>query len=223
MPIAEAMIANSYVRHSNLCWDYTIQQLARLMNWPPLFLAWYPPHSCLKWLFLASESLFFIFPFFLRTHTTYSGIHWLLVTTQENERKVRKSPRKSSFSDTHTHTHIHTHARTHARSTTLSHTVLTGAGPGPWNPLNCENVLLETICMYMYSVTKLETPPPPPWRDLWTPPPPPPPVERSLDPPPPPVERSLDPPPPPCGEISGPPPLPLWRDLWTPPPPPSTQ
>ena len=32
MPIAEAMIANSYVRHSNLCWDYTIQQLARLMN-----------------------------------------------------------------------------------------------------------------------------------------------------------------------------------------------
>ena len=32
MPIAGAMIANSYVRHSNLCWDYTIQQLARLMN-----------------------------------------------------------------------------------------------------------------------------------------------------------------------------------------------
>ena len=32
LPIAEAMIANSYVRHSNLCWDYTIQQLARLMN-----------------------------------------------------------------------------------------------------------------------------------------------------------------------------------------------
>ena len=32
VPIAEAMIANSYVRHSNLCWDYTIQQLARLMN-----------------------------------------------------------------------------------------------------------------------------------------------------------------------------------------------
>ena len=32
MPIAEAMIATSYVRRSNLCWDYTIQQLARLMN-----------------------------------------------------------------------------------------------------------------------------------------------------------------------------------------------
>ena len=32
MPIAEAMIANSYVRHSNLCWDCTIPQLARLMN-----------------------------------------------------------------------------------------------------------------------------------------------------------------------------------------------
>ena len=27
-------------------------------------------------------------------HTTYSGMHWLLVTTQENERKVRKSLRK---------------------------------------------------------------------------------------------------------------------------------
>ena len=48
LPIAESMIANSYVRHSNLCWDYTIQQLARLMNRPPLFLAWYPPHSGLK-------------------------------------------------------------------------------------------------------------------------------------------------------------------------------
>ena len=48
LPIAEAMIANSYVRHSNLCWDYTIQQLARLMNWPPLFVAWYPPHSLSK-------------------------------------------------------------------------------------------------------------------------------------------------------------------------------
>ena len=32
LPIVETMIANSYVRHSNLCWDYTIQQLARLMN-----------------------------------------------------------------------------------------------------------------------------------------------------------------------------------------------
>ena len=32
LPIAEAMIANSYVRHSNLCWDYTIQQLERLMR-----------------------------------------------------------------------------------------------------------------------------------------------------------------------------------------------
>ena len=32
LPIAEAMIAHSYVRHSNLCWEYTIQQLARLMN-----------------------------------------------------------------------------------------------------------------------------------------------------------------------------------------------
>ena len=32
LPIAEAMIANRYVRHSNLCWDYIIEQLARLMN-----------------------------------------------------------------------------------------------------------------------------------------------------------------------------------------------
>ena len=68
------------------------------MNWPPLILAWYPPHSWLKWLFLASESLFFIlfsffFPFSTHTHThhtTYSGIHWLLVTTQENERRARR-------------------------------------------------------------------------------------------------------------------------------------
>ena len=39
IPIAEAMKANSYVRHSNLCWDYTIQQLARLMNSPPLMFS----------------------------------------------------------------------------------------------------------------------------------------------------------------------------------------
>ena len=83
MPIAEAMIANSYVRHSNLCWGYTIQQLARLMNWPPLFLAWYPPHSCLKWLFLASESLFFIFPFF-STHTPHHIIRHTLKHNQHH-------------------------------------------------------------------------------------------------------------------------------------------
>ena len=38
LPVAEAMLANSYVRYSNLCWDCTIQQLARLMNCPPLIL-----------------------------------------------------------------------------------------------------------------------------------------------------------------------------------------
>ena len=103
-------------------------------------------HTAMKWLFLASESLLFgLFYFFPHTHhTTYSGIHWLLVTTQENERKVRKSLRKRrktcvtiivrnrtrnlsignrctyhcTIRDTHTHTHTHTHTYTHAHTHT---------------------------------------------------------------------------------------------------------
>ena len=93
-------------------------------------------HTAMKWLFLASESLLFgLFIFFTHTHhTTYSAMHWLLVTTQENERKVRRSLRKRrktcvtiivgnrtrnlsignrftyhcTIWDTHTHTHTHT-------------------------------------------------------------------------------------------------------------------
>ena len=92
-------------------------------------------HTAMKWHFLASESLLFgLFYFFPHTHhTTYTGMHWLLVTTQENERKVRKSLRKRrktcgtiivgnrtcnllignrctyhcTIWDTHTHTHTH--------------------------------------------------------------------------------------------------------------------
>ena len=92
----------------------------------------------MKWCFLACESLLssLFYLFFSHTHhTTYSGMHWLLVTTQENERKVRKSLRKRrktcvtiivgnrtrnlsignrctyhcTIWDTHTHTHTHTH------------------------------------------------------------------------------------------------------------------
>ena len=54
-------------------------------------------HTAIKWPFLASESLlFWSFSFFSphTHHTTYSGKHWLLVTAQENERKVRSSLRK---------------------------------------------------------------------------------------------------------------------------------
>ena len=65
---------------------------------------------------------FWSFHFFPHTHhTTYSGMHWLLVTTQKNERKVRKSLRKRRktcvtiiapygavvCAATHTHTHTH--------------------------------------------------------------------------------------------------------------------
>ena len=80
---------------------------------------------------------FFFFFFSPHTHhTTYSGMHWLLVTTQENERKVRKSLRKrrktcvtiivgnrtrnlsignrctyhcTIWDTPHTHAHAHTH------------------------------------------------------------------------------------------------------------------
>ena len=72
-------------------------------------------HTAIKWLFLASEFLLFgLFHFFPHTHhTTFAGMHCLLVTTQENERKVRKSLRKRRKTCltiiTHTHTHTHTH------------------------------------------------------------------------------------------------------------------
>ena len=56
------------------------------------YSAWSTPYSYLEWHFLASESLFLVFFIFFFSphthHTTYSGMHWLLVTTQENERKV---------------------------------------------------------------------------------------------------------------------------------------
>ena len=92
----------------------------------------------------------FSFFFFPHTHhTTYSGMHWLLVTTQENERKVRKSLRKRrktcvtiivgnrtrnlsignrctyhthTHTHTHRHTHIHTHTHTHTHTQTHRHT-----------------------------------------------------------------------------------------------------
>ena len=50
----------------------------------------------MKWLFWPVNPYFLVFLiFFTHTHhTTYSGMHWLLVTTQENERKVRRSLRK---------------------------------------------------------------------------------------------------------------------------------
>ena len=101
LPIAEAMIANSYARHRNLCWDYTIQQLARLMNWPPLILAWSTLHGWLKQLFFWPVD-----PYFSFSHT-------------------------HKHTHTHTHTHTHAHTRTHTQTRTHTHThrcTLIGAG-----------------------------------------------------------------------------------------------
>ena len=61
-------------------------------------------HTVMRCFFWPVNPYFWSFPFFPHTHhTTYSGKHWLLVTTQENERKVRRSLRKK-----HTQTHTHT-------------------------------------------------------------------------------------------------------------------
>ena len=79
-----------------IAWDCTIQQLARLKNWPPLFSLVYTTQlrSGFFWPVNPYFLVFFKFIFPHTHHTTYSGIHGLLVTTQENERKVRKSLRK---------------------------------------------------------------------------------------------------------------------------------
>ena len=61
------------------------------------YSAWSTPHSyevafSSQWIPTFWSFLFYFLP--PTHHTTYSGMHWLLVTTQENERKVRKSLRK---------------------------------------------------------------------------------------------------------------------------------
>ena len=103
LPIAGAMIANKlclFKIHRNLCWDYTIQQLAGLIATIILLRPGLDHTAQEKWLFLASESLCFIFSH-ARTHThahhtTYSGMHWRLVTTQENERRTRRRKRRNT-------------------------------------------------------------------------------------------------------------------------------
>ena len=106
-------------------------------------------HTAMKWLFWPVNPYFLVFfIFFTHTHhTTYSGMHWLLVTTQENERKVRRSLRKRrktcvtiivgnrtrnlsignrctyhcTIWDTHIHTYTHT-SLSFSLSLSLTHT-----------------------------------------------------------------------------------------------------
>ena len=83
LPIAEAMIENSYIGHSNLCWDYTIHQLARLVNLPPLFLAFLSTRQLIE-VFFSGQWIpifpsIFLFSFFV-FYTNTTNLQHMLIT-----------------------------------------------------------------------------------------------------------------------------------------------
>ena len=73
-----------------MCWDCAIQQFERLNEGLTATIQPGLHHTAMKWLFSGQRIPTIFSIFFPHTHhTTYSGMHWLLVTTRENERKVR--------------------------------------------------------------------------------------------------------------------------------------